>query len=130
MSDYLQDTEKAFFEEMVNANIVARDGEILNKENYIKWLNQKQENIRSQIQQIPEPGDVYDRYRADLLYKDMEIVRTMLRRQTDTTKSAAQEKSENRESELMNKKSVFVRALESLRKKNKIKPMPQNENNR
>lgn len=130
MSDYLQDTEKAFFEEMVNANIVARDGEILNKENYIKWLNQKQEDIRSQIQQIPEPGDVYDRYRADLLYKDMDVVRVMLRRQTGAGPSIAQIKSENRESELMNKKSVFVRALESLRKKNKMKPMPQNENNR
>lgn len=117
MYDYLQDTEKAFFEEMVNANIVARNGEILNKENYINWLHHKEENIRTELQAIPEPGDVYDRYRANLLYKDMDIVRAMLRRQTNPTPSIAQQKSANREQELMNQPSLFTRALEFLRRR-------------
>jgi hypothetical protein len=116
MSDYLQDIEKLFFDELVNEHIVARDGEILNNDRYMEWLNRKSEDIRSQIRQIPEPGDAYDRYRANLLYKDMDVIHKMIGRQKGSIPSAAQKKSENREQELMNKKSIFSDALGWLRK--------------
>jgi hypothetical protein len=117
MSNYLQETEKAFFDEMLNANIVSRNGEILDKESYIKWLHQKEDALRSQLQEIPEPGDVYDRYRANLLYKDIDVIRAMIRRQTNPMPSAAQQKSNNREKELMNQPSLFTRALGILRRR-------------
>lgn len=112
MSDYLQDTEKMFFEELVNANIVARDGRILDKANYIKWLQQKEEDVRSQLQQIPEPGDVYDRYQANLLHKDLEVIRQMILRQTDSKNKEPQPMVEIKDSKTG--KTLFMQSLEFL----------------
>ena len=117
MSDYLQDTEKLFFDELVKAQIVARNGEILDANKYMAWLKQKQNNIRSQLQQIPEPGDVYDRYQANLLLKDIDVINGMIHRQQNIVPNNAQRKSTNRENELLNQKSLFGRALELLRKR-------------
>ena len=117
MTDYLQDTEKMFFDELVDAKLVARSGEILNPEKYVQWLRQKKDNIYSQLRDIPEPGDVYDRYKANLLMKDIGIIDKMLQRQIDPTPSAAQRKLQNREKELIEQKSLFTRAMEILRRR-------------
>ena len=132
MPDYLQDSEKMFIKELIDAHLVAPNGEILDKDEYIQWLRNREESLRAQIQAIPEPGDVYDRYNANLLYKDIDVIHQMILRQTGSAKNDTESKFQNREQELINKRTIFTDAMKLLNKwKNNItnKNPKQNINN-
>ncbi len=124
MNDYLQDSEKQFLQEMIDAKIVAPDGKILDANKYIQWLRDKEAIIRTQIQEIPEPGDTYDRYNANMLYKDIDVIRQMILRQTNpsTPNREAQiiEKTERKQSE----KKTFLDGIKNIFSKNESRNIP------
>ena len=64
MTNYLQDTESKYTQELIDAKIVAPNGEVLDTHKYIKLLRAHEEHIREQIHQamfIDETTDEFTR---------------------------------------------------------------------
>lgn len=78
MSDYLQEMKQNILDKMESLGIVDADGNILDEQKYIDWLQEKERLIKSQIMNHREPGG----YDLNLLYKDMEVVQEMIRAAT------------------------------------------------
>lgn len=109
MTDYLQDTESKYTQELIDAKVVAPNGEVLDTHKYIKLLRGHEERIREQIRQIPEPGDIYDRYKANLLYKEIDVIHSMILRHTDSpSQSREDEIIERHERNINNKKTLII----------------------
>ncbi len=114
MADYLQDTEKKYTQELIDAKIVAPNGEVLDTYKYIKMLRAHEEHIRAQIQQIPEPGDIYDRYKANLLYKEIDVIRGMILRHTGSNAPSREERIIERHERNINNKNKFIISIKKM----------------
>lgn len=114
MADYLQDTESKYTQELIDAKIIAPNGKVLDTDKYIKLLHNHEENIRAQIQQIPEPGDTYDRYRANLLYKEIDVIRGMILRHTDSPSQSREDEIIERQERNINNKNKFIISIKKM----------------
>ena len=74
MSDYLQEVKQTIFNDMIQKGIIGKDGEILDKKQYINYLNRESRRIQAQINSHKEPGGQH----INLLYKDLDVVRELL----------------------------------------------------
>lgn len=124
MTDYLQDTKKQFLQEMIDAKIVAQDGKILDINKYIQWLRDKEAIIRTQIQEIPEPGDTYDRYNANMLHKDIDVIRQMILLQTNPAPKNHEAKIIEKTERKRTEKRTFLDGIKNIFSKNKSRNIP------
>lgn len=114
MPDYLQDAESKYTQELIDAKIVAPNGEVLDTYKYIKLLRAHEEHIREQIQKIPEPGDIYDRYKANLLYKEIDVIRGMILRHTDSPSQSREDEIIERQERNINNKNKFIISIKKM----------------
>ena len=114
MTDYLQDTESKYTQELIDAKIVAPNGEVLDTHKYIKLLRGHEERLREQIRQLPEPGDIYDRYKANLLYKEIDIIRNMILRQTGSPSQSREDEIIERQERNINNKNKFIISIKKM----------------
>jgi len=129
---YPQPSKEQFFKEMIRDGVMKSDYTVVDKHEYMHWLERKKHAIIQEIAtEFPEFGN-YDRYAYDQKTKELDLIQQMMASEKPSTSDTTQQKLADHENELLNTPSVFMRAVEMIGKLKQKLPirMPQNETKR